>query len=116
VAPASFTDELPPISHNPSAPPKAKIPPASKKTTRERTTRKTVKAATKPTNKNRIFKVAKGNTSYNDKAVEARRAKDAHMSTNSKRIRTVRKNCSSEALLGAPSTILKVMNFTMRRP
>jgi hypothetical protein len=62
------------------APSTAKKSAASKKSSARQTTKKaTDKTATKPKDKNRVFKSATGEGSYNEKAVEARRAKDAHI-------------------------------------
>lgn len=62
------------------APSRAKKPAARKKTTIRNTVKKSIgKTTNKPTNKNRVSKPATSRASYNDKAVEARRAKDARI-------------------------------------
>lgn len=61
------------------APSTAKKSAASKKPSVSRTKKTNGKTTTKPKDGNRVSKPAKAKESYNDKAVEARRAKDAHI-------------------------------------
>jgi hypothetical protein len=97
------------------APSKAKKTPASKKPTRKPTTKRTGKAATKPTDKNRISKPVTNKSTYSDKSVEARRAKDAHIIEKFQADMNRQENCSSEAPFGVRSTIPKASNLIMRR-
>jgi hypothetical protein len=97
------------------APSKAKKTPASKKPTRKPTTKRTGKAATKPTDKNRISKPVTNKSTYSDKSVEARRAKDAHIIEKFQADMNRQENCSSEASLWVRSTIPEASNLIMRR-